>query len=139
MSTNKAFGNEITLRVFAFGGATMWGTGSPDWETIPAYLQAGLEARRGKPVCMVNFGESSFVSTQEVIQLLLQLESGNVPHLVIFYDGINNIYAAYQSGQAGVHENLDPIAAKLQTRAMNLKPTVSLKPSMEAFPRPIEV
>jgi hypothetical protein len=103
-----------SYRVFAFGGATMWGTGSPDWGTIPAYLQAGLEARRGKPVCVVNFGETGFVATQEVIQLLLQLESGNVPHLVIFYDGINDVYAAYQSGQAGVHENLDPIAAKLE-------------------------
>ena len=103
-----------SYRVFAFGGATMWGTGSPDWGTIPAYLQAGLEALRGKPVCVVNFGETGFVSTQEVIQLLLQLESGNVPHLVLFYDGINDVYAAYQSGRAGVHENLDPIAAKLE-------------------------
>jgi hypothetical protein len=92
----------------------MWGTGSPDWGTIPAYLQAGLEALRGKPVCVVNFGETGFVSTQEVIQLLLELQAGNVPHLVLFYDGINDVYAAYQSGRAGVHENLDPIGAKFE-------------------------
>jgi len=103
-----------SYRVFAFGGATMWGTGSPDWGTIPAYLQAGLEALRGKPVCVVNFGETGFVFTQEVIQLLLELQAGNVPHLVLFYDGINDVYAAYQSGRAGVHENLDPIGAKFE-------------------------
>jgi lysophospholipase L1-like esterase len=92
----------------------MWGTGSPDWGTIPAYLQAGLEARRAKPVCVVNFGESGFVSTQEVIQLLLQLESGNVPHLVIFYDGANDVYAAYQSGRADVHMNLSSIRTRFE-------------------------
>src|SRR6266849_4077207 len=32
-----------SYRVFTFGGSTMWGTGSPDWGTIAAYLQAGLE------------------------------------------------------------------------------------------------
>jgi hypothetical protein len=113
-----------SYRVFAFGGATMWGTGSPDWGTIPAYLQAGLEALRGKPVCVVNFGETGFVSTQEVIQLLLQLESGNVPHLVIFYDGINDVLGAYQSGRAGVHENLDTIAAKFEGGSPRIRFTV---------------
>src|SRR5262249_10483737 len=83
-----------SYKVFAFGGSTMWGTGSPDWGTIPAYLQAGLEALRGKSVCVMNFGESAFVSTQGVIQLILELQSGNVPHLVIFYDGVNDVYAA---------------------------------------------
>jgi lysophospholipase L1-like esterase len=106
-----------SYRVFAFGGSTMWGTGSPDWGTIPAHLQVGLEALRGKPICVVNFGESGFVSTQEVIELLMQLESGNAPHLVLFYDGINDVYTAYQSGRAGVHENVDQIAAKLEGSA----------------------
>jgi lysophospholipase L1-like esterase len=101
-----------SYKVFAFGGSTIWGTGSPDWGTIPAYLQAGLEALRGKPVCVVNFGESGFVSTQEVIQLLMELESGNIPHLVLFYDGVNDVVAAYASGRPGVHLNLSDIAAR---------------------------
>ncbi len=103
-----------SYKVFALGGSTMWGTGSPDWGTIPAYLQAGLEALRGKPVCVVNFGESGFVSTQEVIELLLQLESGNVPHLVLFYDGVNDEYAAYQSGRPEVHMNLSAISDRFE-------------------------
>jgi hypothetical protein len=101
-------------RVFAFGGSTMWGTGSPDWGTIPAYLQAGFKSRRDGPVCVTNFGESGFVSTQGVIQLMLELQSGNVPDSVIFYDGVNDVYAAYQSGRP-VHQNLDRIAARLET------------------------
>jgi lysophospholipase L1-like esterase len=100
-----------SYKVFAFGGSTMWGTGSPDWGTIPAYLQADFNALRHGPVCVVNFGESAFVSTQGVIELIVQLQSGNVPDLVIFYDGVNDVYAAYQSGRP-THQNFDQIAAK---------------------------
>ena len=103
-----------SYKVFAFGGSTMWGTGSPDWGTIAAYLQAGLEALRDEPVCVVNFGDTAYVSTQSLIELLIQLQSENVPDLVIFYDGVNDVHAAYQSGQAGVHQNLSQIAAKFE-------------------------
>ena len=102
-----------SYKVFTFGGSTMWGTGSPDWGTIPAYLQSGLKALTTKPVCVVNFGESAWVSTQSVIQLMLELQSGNVPALVIFYEGANDVYAAYQSGRA-THQNLNQLAAKLE-------------------------
>ena len=102
-----------SYKVFTFGGSTMWGTGSPDWGTIPAYLQADLTALRHGPVCVMNFGESAFVSTQGVIELIRQLQSGNVPDLVIFYDGVNDVYAAYQSGRS-THQNFDQIAAKLK-------------------------
>jgi lysophospholipase L1-like esterase len=103
-----------SYKVFAFGGSTMWGTGSPDWGTIPAYLQAGLQKLRPGPVCVVNYGETAYVSTQSVILLLMQLQSGNVPDLVLFYDGPNNVYAAYQSGRAGVPQNLPQLVAKFE-------------------------
>jgi hypothetical protein len=102
-----------SYKVFAFGGSTMWGTGSPDWGTIPAYLQADFAALRHGPVCVMNFGESAFVSTQGVIELIMLLQSGNVPDLVIFYDGVNDVYAAYQSGRP-THQNFNQIAAKLE-------------------------
>jgi lysophospholipase L1-like esterase len=101
-------------RVFTFGGSPMWGTGSPEWYTIPAFLRSGLEKRRHGPICITNFGESGYVSTQSVIELILQLQSGNVPNVVLFFDGTNDIYTAYQSGISGVHENLQQIAAKFQ-------------------------
>jgi len=105
-----------SFKVFTFGESTMWGTGSPDWGTIPANLQKGLEKIIRGPVCVVNFGETGYVSTQDVIMLLLQLRSGNVPDLVLFYNIGGDIPAAYQSGRAGVHANLDEIAARFERR-----------------------
>jgi hypothetical protein len=57
------------------------------------------------------FWRVSFCFDAGVIQLILQLESGKVPDFVIFYDGVNDVYAAYQSGRS-THQNLHRIAAK---------------------------
>lgn len=94
----------------------MWGTGSPDWSTIPAYLRADFHEITGRPVCILNFGESGYVSTQSVIELIRQVHSGNIPDIVIFTDGSNDIYTGYQSGQSGVHENLEMVAARMEGR-----------------------
>ncbi|MHC4271410.1 MAG: hypothetical protein ACYST2_03760, partial [Planctomycetota bacterium] len=40
-------------KLFTFGGSTMLGWGSPDWGTIPAYLQKGLKGRIEKPLCVL--------------------------------------------------------------------------------------
>ena len=101
-----------SFKVFTFGASEMWGTGAPNWETIPAYLQQGLEKLQQRPVCVMNFAEAAYVSMQDVIMLLMQLRSGNVPDVVLFYNIGSDIYAAYQSGRAGVHQNLDRLAAK---------------------------
>ena len=106
-----------SFKVFTFGESAMWGTGSPDWGTIPANLQKGLEKLRQGPVCVMNFAESAYVSTQDIIMLLLQLRSGNVPDLVLFYTIAGDIASAYQSGRAGVHANLDQIAARFEGRS----------------------
>ena len=105
-----------SFKVFTFGASEMWGTGSPDWGTIPAYLQKGLEKLRQGPVCVVNFAESAYVLMQDVITLLVQLRSGNVPDVVLFYGVGTDVYASYQTGRAGVHENLDQIAARFEGR-----------------------
>ena len=108
--------NANAFKVFAFGASTMWGTGSPNWGTIPAYLQAGLAKLRSGPVCVMNFGETGYVSTQDVIMLLMQLQSGNLPDLVLFYSVSGDIYAAYQSGRAGVLQNLNELARQFESR-----------------------
>jgi hypothetical protein len=95
----------------------MWGTGAPDWGTIAAYLETALEQQRGGPVCVTNFGESGYVSTQSVVELMLQLQAGNVPDIAIFFDGVADVYAAYQSGRSGgIHENFESIAARVEQR-----------------------
>jgi hypothetical protein len=103
-----------SFKVFIFGQSDLWGTGSPNWETIPAHLQKGLERLRPGTVCVTNFGESGYVSTQHAIMLLLQLRSGNVPDVIIVYDIWGDIYSAYQSGRAGVSQNLAQLAARFE-------------------------
>ena len=105
-----------SFKVFTFGASEMWGTGSPNWGTIPAHLQKGLEKLRPGPVCVMNFAESAHVSMQNVIMLLTQLRSGNVPDVVLFYALADDIYSAYQSGRPGVIENLSQIAARFEGR-----------------------
>jgi len=80
-------------KVFMFGGSTLWGTGSPDKNTIPSELQALL----GPAFDVYNFGESGYVSTQELNYLLHRLSMGDVPDTVIFYDGVNDGYAGAYS------------------------------------------
>jgi lysophospholipase L1-like esterase len=113
-----------SFKVFTFGASEMWGTGSPNWGTIPAHLQKGLEKLRPGPVCVTNYAESAHVSMQNVIMLLTQLRSGNVPDVVVFYALADDIYSAYQSGRPGVIENLNQIAARFEGRKE--APTVTL-------------
>ncbi len=102
--------NAFTL--FVFGGSTMWGQGVPDEYTIPAYLQQEWDARQSRPLCIVNFGAWAYVSTQESILLLTELQQGNIPDAAVFYDGHNDTYAAYQNGRAGAHQNFRTFAAR---------------------------
>jgi len=122
-----------SFKVFTFGGSTMWGTGAPDWGTIPAYLQASLEKLKGGHVCVVNFAESGYVSTQSVIELLTELQAGNIPNWVFFYDGPNDVYTGYQSGRTEVHENLDLLAARFENRRPPESDSVKLLESFYLF------
>lgn len=80
-------------KVFMFGGSTMWGTGSPNQYTIASFLQKKL----GDEYDVYNFGETAFVSVQELNLLLEVLAKGFKPDIVIFYDGVNDIYASLYS------------------------------------------
>ncbi|HET7600960.1 MAG TPA: SGNH/GDSL hydrolase family protein [Gemmatimonadales bacterium] len=90
--------------IFMFGGSALWGTGARDGYTIPSLLARELEGR-GIRARVVNFGESGYVSTQELIALLLRLREGDRPDLVILYDGANDTYSAYQQHLAGLPQN----------------------------------
>jgi lysophospholipase L1-like esterase len=80
-------------KVFVMGGSTVWGTGASDGMTIPSLLQHSL----GVEYDVYNFGETGYVSTQELNQLLKKLADGDVPDYVIFYDGNNDGYAGAYS------------------------------------------
>ena len=93
-------------RVFLFGGSTMWGQGARDEHTIASELAKQLAAE-GVAADVFNCGQLGYVSTQELILLERELQRGNVPDLVVFYDGVNDVGAATQRAIAGqsVHED----------------------------------
>jgi len=93
------------LEVWFFGGSTMWGTGARDEHTIPSAVARRLAAALGPCVHVVNEGESGFVSTQEVVRLARRLQEGAVPDVVVFLDGVNDVFAAFQNRAAGHPHN----------------------------------
>ena len=111
-------------RVFLLGGSAMWGTNVSDSGTIGAYLQSMLSESLHRPVCVSNMAQVGHSSTQEVIELMLQLRSGNIPDFVIYYDGFNDVFGAYGAGRAGTHHSEGPIAARIEGRpeAFNILP-----------------
>lgn len=101
---NVGAGNE-SFKIFMFGGSTTWGYGVRDDFTIPSHLSRIL-SEQGFNVEVTNFGELAYVSTQEVIKLLLEIRSGNAPDVAIFYDGGNDVVAAWQNQMGGDIFNL---------------------------------
>ena len=92
LTTNNSE-TEDALKVWVFGGSTVWGEGAPDDETVPSHL-AGLMNAWGVDTTVKNLGERGYVSTQEVVFLYRELQAGRRPDLVVFYDGINDAAAA---------------------------------------------
>jgi lysophospholipase L1-like esterase len=95
-------GPQGKLTIWVFGGSTVWGMGARDQHTIPSELCGVLSQRIKVPIEVVNFGEIGYVSTQEVIALLRELQRGRRPSVVIFCDGTNDTFAAFRSKTAGV-------------------------------------
>jgi hypothetical protein len=103
-------------KVFLMGGSSMWGTSVADSGTISFYLQRDLPTLMDRPVSVSNMAQIGFASTQEVIELMLQLRSGNIPDMVIYYDGFNDVSSAYTNGFAGGHFSQTAIAERVEGR-----------------------
>jgi lysophospholipase L1-like esterase len=92
-------GDDRVVRIFCFGGSTMMGLGARDDATIPAILARRL-GELGHRTAITNFGQLGHNSTQEAISLFQLLKEGEPPDIVLFYDGINEMACAEQSGRA---------------------------------------
>lgn len=88
--------------VLMLGGSTMWGTLQRDPGTIPSIVAARLAQHDIRQARVVNLGETGYVFTQEVTELLLQLRNGARPRAVVFYDGLNDVASLVQSGVSGI-------------------------------------
>ena len=103
------------VTVWTFGGSTMYGTGVPDWATLPSYLSPDLNAASSDCVEVSNFGVEGYVSNQELILLMEQLKAGGHPNMVIFYDGLNDAGAAGPSfGPPKPHFYFETIKARIE-------------------------
>jgi lysophospholipase L1-like esterase len=103
------------LTVWIFGGSTVYGTGVPDWATLPSYLSRDLNAASSDCVLVSNFGVEGYVSNQEVILLMEQLKAGGHPDIVIIYDGLNDAGAAGPaSGPPHPHFSFDMIKRRVE-------------------------
>ena len=100
-STIQASSGENLPSVYFFGGSTIWGEGARDAYTIPSQL-ATLLAKGDAPATVRNYGQTGYVSAQDLILFQRQLALGNSPELAVFYQGFNDIYSAYRQGQAGL-------------------------------------
>jgi len=89
------------VRIFLFGGSTVWGAGVRDGGTLASALARNL-ARRGIEADVTNHGQLGYASTQEVIALLRRAQQRDLPDVVIFYDGYNDVLTAIQNQAAGL-------------------------------------
>ncbi len=94
-------------RIYFFGGSTMWGLGARDAYAIPAQV-AQLLAERDFPAQVQSYAQTGYVSWQDLLLFQAQLALDNAPNLAVFYQGFNDVYAAYLQGGAGLtlRENL---------------------------------
>ncbi len=90
--------------LFFMGGSAVWGTGVRDAFTLPS-LTGNELTRNGFNPEIFNMGESGYVSSQDLLRLEFELKNGNIPDIVIFYGGLNDIFSSYQSGKAGLPQN----------------------------------
>jgi len=91
--------NGEAMRILCFGGSTMMGMGARDDQTIPA-VRARRLTERGYRVSVTNYGQLGHNCTQEVITLQQLLKAGERLDIALFYDGINEMACAEQTGHA---------------------------------------
>jgi lysophospholipase L1-like esterase len=120
-------------RMFLFGGSTMWGSYQRDDRTIPAEVARRLAATNAPAVEVTNYGESGYVFTQEMLALILQLRAGNIPDVVVFYDGINDVAATVQDGVAGIPQNESNRAAEFAMGRALQPSTSGLRADLHAW------
>jgi hypothetical protein len=95
----EATADADALRILCFGGSTMMGMGARDDHTIPALLACRL-AELGYRAAMTNYGQLGHNATQETITLQQLLKAGTRPDIALFYDGVNEMACAEQTGTA---------------------------------------
>ena len=114
--------------IWAFGGSTMFGYGTPDDGTIPAHLARILNAK-GRCTQVINFGSGYWQSSQGVVQLTRALAQGSRPDIVVFYDGINDTSVVLDGSKPG---EIDAVADPFLENAFAYRPAILRQISLES-------
>lgn len=94
------------IKIFCFGGSTMYSSGARDEHTIPSELSGIIHKNfPDQNIELTNFGCHGYTRASENIQLLRELVQKNIPDIVIFYDGVNEVISAHQNNAAGLPTN----------------------------------
>jgi len=93
------FGGDMSI--YVFGGSTVWGEGARDAYTIPGHM-ARILNEQGNPQHVLNYGQTGYVSTQDLIWFQLQLATNNLPEIAVFYQGFNDVLSAWAANQSGL-------------------------------------
>jgi lysophospholipase L1-like esterase len=97
-------------KIWVFGGSTVYGSGAPDWGTVPSYISAALERSDRNCTEVSNLGVVGYVTNQELILLTEKLKAGLRPNAVIFFDGGNESdVGGFSPGIATAHTGLERI------------------------------
>lgn len=96
---NKAGADAV--RVFCFGGSTLFCLGARDAGTIPSALQRRLD-EAGLRASVTNQAQLAYNSSQDLLALQALLKHGDVPDVAVFYDGFNDMFTAEWKGRADV-------------------------------------
>lgn len=87
-------------RLLVFGGSTVLSQEVPDAFTIPSHLQRMMNTACATPIAVFNYGVSSMDAGQQRSRLV---EVGVLPaDIVVFYDGVNDVYNTVYTGEQGV-------------------------------------
>ncbi len=116
-TTNPACDAARRKVIWMFGGSTLFGMGVPDVETIPSHLSQELNGGGRGCFEVVNLGMEGYLTNQELILLIEALKSGQHPDMVVFYDGVNEAYAAAAPGIPGrptPHLEFESIKARME-------------------------
>ncbi len=97
-------GARAATKLLLLGGSSLWGFGARDDQTIPSQLARALH-ERGFAVEIKNLSALGYVSTQELVALVRELQAGYRPEVVLFYDGVNDTTSALLEGEAGLTTN----------------------------------
>ena len=101
--------------IWLFGSSSMWGYYLRDEDTIPSLLAKAYE-QSGRRVCVRNYGQPAWVSTQELIELMLELKHvKKKPDVVIFYDGSLDSILPSQSDEPDAHLGFPTFKRKFET------------------------